>query len=234
MSNVHAFRFVEEPSDFPDARSGPADAPLALSWELTPELMLAGYARGIFAWSDAPVTWWSPDPRAIIELDALHVSRRLRRKIKQAPFRVTVDHAFTNVVLGCAAPSKNRDETWITTPFLACFAKLHRAGHAHSVECWQGIQLVGGVFGVALGGFFSAESMFHVVTDASKIAVYALVQLLRESGFDLLDIQVLTPHTQSLGGKNIPRVEYLERLERALAVPVEPLRKTVLVEPAKG
>lgn len=212
----HGIAILEEGDDFPDPRSGPAQEPIAVGFRLTPELMLAGYRRGLFAWSVNPVTWWSPDPRAIIPLDGMHVSRRLARKLRTSPFTVTLDRAFAQVVRHCAMPRHRGDGVWITQEFRAAFAALFERGSAHSVECWQGERLVGGVFGVAVNGFFSAESMFHVETDASKIALYYLVQTLRKTGFQLLDIQMLTPHTAWLGAIEITRASYLARLERAI------------------
>lgn len=231
MSTLHGYPLVRFPSDLPDAHDAPADLPLALGLELTPELMLAAYRRGIFPWSVMPVTWWSPNPRSVIELNGLHVSRRLGRTIRQGRFRVTLDHAFREVVLGCAAPADHRGETWISPEFVDCFTALHRAGYAHSVECWQDGELAGGVFGVGINGFFSAESMFHRATDASKIAVYWLVRQLNACGVTLLDIQVISPHTATLGAIEIPRDEYLARLERALAVRVSPLERAELAPP---
>ncbi|MBI4675260.1 MAG: leucyl/phenylalanyl-tRNA--protein transferase [Chloroflexi bacterium] len=217
---------LEHGDDFPDPRQGPTDDPVAIGFELTPDLMLNGYGKGLFAWSDNPVTWWSPDPRAIIDLDAFHVSRRLARKIKAHPFSVTVDLAFDQVVYRCSLPRRGGEATWISETFRRAFQELHAMGHAHSVECWQDDQLVGGVFGVAINGFFSAESMFHTATDASKIALFYLIELLRRAGFQLFDIQVLTPHTESLGGREISRNEYLGRLQRALAVEPSALSPT--------
>ena len=208
--------------DFPDPRDGPGNDPVAIGLELAPALMLKGYQRGLFAWSDRPVSWWSPEPRAIFELDGFHVSHSLRKKLRRAPFRVTLDRAFLQVVNGCAMPRKH-EGTWVTREFRRAFLQLHEMGFAHSVECWAGDALVGGVFGVAINGFFSAETMFSRVTDASKVGLYYLIETLRASGFGLLDIQMLTPHTKSLGAIEISRDEYLRRLERALAMRPEPL-----------
>lgn len=207
---------LERGDEFPDPAEGPSDEPVAIGLELTPELMLAGYRKGLFAWSVNPVTWWSPDPRAIISLDGFHVSRRLERKIRSRPFTVTLDGAFAEVVNHCALPRHRGDGVWITKEFQAAFGQLARMGYAHSVECWKDGKLAGGVFGVAVGGFFSAESMFHSETDGSKIALYYLMERLRQGGFQLFDIQMLTPHTRSLGAKEISRVRYLGLLERAL------------------
>jgi leucyl/phenylalanyl-tRNA--protein transferase len=210
---------------FPDPLNGPKDEPVAIGLELSPELMLAGYCKGLFAWSVNPVTWWSPDPRAIFELDGFRVSKSLRKKIKRRAFRVTMDEAFVDVVAGCAQTRTSGQRTWVTREFRRAFRELHEMGYAHSVESWQGGELVGGVLGVAIHGFFSAETMFSRATDASKIALYDLLETLRATGFVLFDIQELSPHTASLGAIEISRAEYLARLERALQVQVQPLGK---------
>lgn len=229
MVFYHGIAILEPGDDFPDPTDAPANEPVAVGFELTPELMLAGYRKGLFAWSVNPVTWWSPDPRAIISLGGFHVSKRLARKIKTRPFKVTMDRGFTSVVEQCARPRHRGDGVWITTEFRDAFEKLFEMGYAHSVECWRGAQVVGGVFGVALNGFFSAESMFHRETDASKIALYYLLELLRDAGFKLFDIQMLTAHTESLGAKEIQRVRYLEILHHALTVRPRRLGQSVLV-----
>jgi leucyl/phenylalanyl-tRNA--protein transferase len=187
--------------------------------DLRPARLLEAYRRGIFPWYDdtEPICWWSPDPRAIFELDSLHVSRRLRRTIRSGRFAVTVNRDFTGVMRGCA----DRPEvgTWITREMIGAYETLHRLGHAHSVEVWANDELAGGVYGVAIGGLFAGESMFKRQRDASKVALAFLVDRLRERGFQLFDIQFLSGHTASLGAIEIPRAEYLARLRRALAVP---------------
>ncbi len=212
----HGIAILQAGDEFPDPRNGPKDDPIAIGLELSPALMLKGYRQGLFAWSANPVTWWSPDPRAIIPLDGLRVSKRLARKIKAQPFQVTMDMAFNQVVEQCAQPRHRGDGVWITQEFRTAFSELHALGYAHSVECWQKENLVGGIFGVAVNRFFSAESMFHTATDASKIALFYLMEHLREAGFQLFDIQMLTPHTQSLGALEISRDAYLQRLDYAL------------------
>jgi leucyl/phenylalanyl-tRNA--protein transferase len=207
---------LEVGDELPNPRFGPTDEPVAIGSELSPTLMLTGYRKGLFAWSANPVTWWSPDPRAIIPLDKLRISKRLARKIKTRPFEIKIDCAFSAVVAGCAQPRHAGDGIWISRPFRRAFAGLHELGHAHSVECWLNEKLVGGIFGVAVNGLFSAESMFHTATDASKVALFVLVETLRANNFQLLDIQILTPHTASLGAHEISRLEYLNRLERAV------------------
>lgn len=231
MISYHGVKILEPGDEFPDPRFGPPDDPIAFGFELTPDLMLAGYRRGLFAWSVNPVTWWSPDPRAVLPLNAFYVSRRLARKIKSRPFRVTLDEGFLQVVEQCSKPRSAENGVWITSEFVRAYQRLHSQGYAHSVECWTDERLAGGVFGVALNGFFAAESMFHVETDASKIALFYLVELLRACGFQLLDIQVLTAHTRSLGAQELSRNRYLSLLGHALKAQALTIRPQTLVEP---
>ena len=188
--------------------------------ELSPERLLHAYRNGIFPWYDdpLPVCWWSPDPRAIFELDGLHVSRRLARTVRSGKFELTINQDFAGVMNGCA--DRPDEGTWITPAMLRAYQELHRLGHAHSVEVWQEGELVGGVYGVAIGGFFAAESMFHGRTDASKVGLIFLFEHLRSRGFTLFDTQILTPHTASLGAIEIPRQDYLRRLRQAIKQPV--------------
>ena len=185
---------------------------------LTPEGVVLAYRHGIFPMADegsGEILWFRPDPRAIIPLDGFHVSRSLARERRRGVFEVRVDTEFEAVMRGCA---DRREGTWISDRFVEVYGALHRAGTAHSVEAWRGGRLAGGTYGVALGGAFMAESMFHRETDASKVALAALVQRLRERGFTLLDVQYLTPHLESLGAVEITRREYERRLEHALAL----------------
>jgi leucyl/phenylalanyl-tRNA--protein transferase len=181
--------------------------------------LLLAYRSGIFPWTVKPITWWSPDPRAIFELDQFHVSRSLAKFMRRQPFEITLDQAFRRVMEGCAEESPGRGQTWVTPDFLEAYSRLHEQGHAHSVECWQAGALVGGIYGVSIGGFFAGESMFHRVGNASKVALCQLVHRLRERGFALFDIQMVTPATRQLGALEIPRSEYLQRLQRAVERP---------------
>src|SRR5262249_29158149 len=157
-----------------------------------------------------------PHPRAVIELDGLHVSRRLARTIRSGKFRVTVNTCFETVMRSCG---ENRDGgTWVTSDMLAAYTRMHQLGHAHSAETWVGEVLAGGVYGISVGGLFAAESMFYRVSDGSKVALVALVKRLRERGFVLLDVQMKTPHTERMGATNITRTEYLRRLRDAVAM----------------
>ena len=183
--------------------------------DLEPGTLLAAYRAGLFPMrvhAGGPIGWWSPDPRGVIPLDGLHVSRSLQKSMRR--FVVRVDTAFEEVVLGCADP--RRPHGWIDEEFFDAYTELHRLGWAHSVETWRDGELVGGLYGVAIGGLFAAESKFHRATDASKVALVALVELLREGGASLLDVQWTTPHLESLGAVNVARGEYQHRLDDAL------------------
>ncbi|MDB6022718.1 MAG: leucyl/phenylalanyl-tRNA--protein transferase [Pedosphaera sp.] len=201
---------------FPDPRMANAEGLVAIGGDLSVERLLAAYRSGIFPWTIDPLTWWSPDPRAIFELDHFHISKSLERIVRRGVFEITIDRAFREVMAGCAAPGPGRRDTWISPEFIAAYARLHEAGHAHSVECWREGELAGGVYGVAVGGLFAGESMFHRVSNASKVALVHLVRYLRERNFRLFDIQMLTPVTRQLGAIEISRSEYLKRLEEAV------------------
>jgi leucyl/phenylalanyl-tRNA--protein transferase len=188
---------------------------------MTPELLLRAYAEGLFPMAnqrDDPALYWvSPEKRGIIPLGAFHVSRRLARTIRGGRFQVTTDLAFGEVMCACAAPAQGREQTWINDEILRLYGTLHASGHAHSVECWQGGDLVGGLYGVRLGAAFFGESMFSFARDASKVALAHLVEVLRGGGFELLDTQFLTRHLATFGATEIPRSEYLVLLHRAIA-----------------
>ncbi|SPJ24061.1 leucyl/phenylalanyl-tRNA--protein transferase [Palleronia abyssalis] len=184
--------------------------------EVTPDLVLAAYARGIFPMAEgrdsAQIFWVDPRFRGILPLQGFHVSRSLRRRMRAQPFAITFDSDFPGVLAGCA----DRDETWINPEIAALYLALFEAGHAHSIELWDGDILAGGVYGVTIGGAFFGESMFSRRTDASKIALAYLVDRLRHSGFTLFDTQFITPHLESLGAVEIPRSEYHLRLAQAM------------------
>lgn len=187
---------------------------------LTPELMLGAYAVGLFPMAadaeDEDLQWYDPDPRGVLPLETFHLPRRLRRTVLSGRFDVTVDQDFPGVMKGCAAPAPGREQTWINSEIVRLFCALHDMGYAHSVECRQNGELVGGLYGVALGGAFFGESMFSRVTDASKVALVHLVARLRLSGFAVLDTQFGTDHLSRFGGVEIPAAEYKATLERAV------------------
>ena len=203
------------PRDLDPARAD-AWGLVAVGGDLRPAWLLQAYRHGVFPWygPGEPIQWWSPGPRGIIELDDLHISRRLRRTLRSGRFSVTVNRDFAGVIHGCADRGLG---TWITAEMLAAYERLHALGHAHSVEVWRGDRLVGGLYGVALGGLFAGESMFSYETDASKVALVFVVERLRERGFELFDIQMVTEHTTRMGATEIPRAEYLRRLQAALS-----------------
>lgn len=185
---------------------------------LTPELVLRAYEHGYFPMADpetGEVAFYSPDPRAIIPLDGVKISRSLRQTIRKGLYQIRINTAFEAVIRGCA----ERPHSWISAEIIAVYTELHRRGFAHSVEAWYGEELAGGLYGVALGGAFFGESMFTRRRDASKVAFVALVERLRQRGFVLLDAQYINPHTRRLGAIEIPRQEYLQRLWAALRLP---------------
>jgi leucyl/phenylalanyl-tRNA---protein transferase len=190
---------------------------VAVGGELSPTWLLEAYRRGIFPMyaEDEPLLWWSPNPRAILPLGGMHISRRLRRTIRSGKFRLTVNRAFSDVIRGCADRPPG-DGNWLTQDMIHAYETLHRLGYAFSVEAWQDDELGGGVYGVALGGLFAAESMFTRIRDGSKVALAFLVEHLSKRGFVLLDVQFLNDHTDRLGAIEIPRREYLKRLREAL------------------
>jgi len=202
---------------FPNPEFSDAEGLVAVGGDLKVERLLAAYRQGIFPWTVNLITWWSPDPRGILELDYFHVSESLARAIRQRTFDVTIDRAFREVMQACAAPGPQRRGTWITGEFIEAYARLHRQGHAHSVECWSNGELVGGIYGVSVGGLFAGESMFHRADNASKVALHFLVEHLRKRRFWLFDIQMVTAATRLLGAKAITRGEYLKRLAVAVA-----------------
>ena len=207
--------------DFPDSLHHIDDDVVGMGADLEPATLLAAYRRGIFPMpgdTGMPMLWWSPDPRGVLPLDGLRVSRSLRASVRR--LEVRVDTAFDEVIRACADPG--RDSGWIDERIIAAYCELHRLGWAHSVETWHGGRLVGGLYGLAIGGLFAGESMFHRVTDASKVALVGLVDLLRDEHADrrLLDVQWATPHLSSLGVVEVRRSTYLELLGRALEVPL--------------
>jgi len=201
---------------FPNPELADAEGLVAVGGDLEVERLLTAYRQGIFPWTVNPITWWSPDPRGIIELGQFHVSGSLAKVIRERLFEVTIDRAFREVMQACAAPCPNRQSTWITGEFIEAYTQMHRQGHAHSTECWRNGELVGGIYGVSVGGLFSGESMFHRADNASKVALHFLVDHLQRQRFSLFDIQMVTDATRLLGAKPIPRSQYLERVAVAI------------------
>lgn len=194
---------------------------LAAGGDLSAERLLAAYRHGCFPWYQAgqPVLWWSPDPRTVLYPDELHVSRSLRKRIRQEYFTVTFDQAFADVIDGCAGPRSYTQETWITSHMKSAYLRLHEMGVAHSVEVWRDSQLVGGLYGLALGRLFFGESMFSQATDASKVGFVTLVERLQAWGFKLVDCQMPTQHLASLGAHTISRNAFAQALAEHLDQP---------------
>lgn len=200
---------------FPPVDQADPSGLLGVGADLEPGTLLAAYRQGVFPMPigrGRRIGWWSPDPRGVLPLDRLRVSRSLRRSTSR--YDVHCDRAFTEVILACGDSS--RPDGWITPPIVDAYVALHELGWAHSVEAWSNGELVGGLYGVAIGGLFAGESMFHRATDASKVALVGLVERLRQWGYGLLDVQWSTPHLASLGVIDVPRAEYVNRLVGAL------------------
>lgn len=190
--------------------------------KLTPEILLRAYASGIFPMAedreDTTLYWVDPDSRGLLPLESFHVSRRLARTVRQDLFRVTINQAFPKVIESCAAPARGRESTWINDEIIALYTGLASIGHAHSVEAWRGEELVGGLYGVSLGGAFFGESMFSQATDASKVALVHLVARLTAGGFTLLDTQFVTEHLARFGAIEIAREDYHRALAAAMRI----------------
>jgi leucyl/phenylalanyl-tRNA--protein transferase len=182
--------------------------------------LLRGYQNGSFPWTVNPVTWWSPDPRTIIEFENFHASKSLRRTLRKGIFQATVNEAFVPVIRACAAPTPGRRTTWIAPEFIEAYTALHKRGHAHSVEVWHEGKLVGGIYGIGIGAYFAGESMFHRMGDASKVALYHLMEHLKAREYILFDVQMPTRVTMQMGASFVPRSEFLRRLSEALMFPV--------------
>jgi leucyl/phenylalanyl-tRNA--protein transferase len=206
---------------FPDPSTADGDGLVGFGADLEPETLVYAYRQGIFPWPHPgmPLPWFSPDPRGVIWLDALRTSRSLRQRLRHSGWETTVDRAFETVVAACA--ERYRPEgTWIVPEMRAAYLRLHRLGHAHSLEVWRDEELVGGLYGVSVGGVFTGESMFHHTTDASKVALVDLVDRLAEAGGRLVDVQLVTQHLISLGARPLPRSEYLDLLREVRDLPV--------------
>lgn len=223
------FDLDQTPPDigFPPTRLAETDPNglLAVGGDLSTTRLLNAYRRGIFPWynEDQPILWWSPAPRMVLYPEEIHVSRSLRRSMRQRGYAVGVDQAFAAVVEGCAAPRAGVRGTWLLPPMRAAYQALHAAGHAHSIEVWHGDDLVGGLYGVAVGQLFFGESMFSRRDDASKIALAFLAELASSQPYRLIDCQVYNPHLASLGAREISREAFEAVLADAVGAPARPL-----------
>jgi leucyl/phenylalanyl-tRNA---protein transferase len=215
--------YIIKPSEyFPPVHLADEDGLLCYGGDLSPEFVIDAYRHGIFPWpvagDDMPMLWWSPDPRGIIPLDGFHISRRLARTLRSGRFEISFDQAFEQVVSGCADGPGRIGVPWINHQMQEGYLELHRMGLAHSVEVWLDRTLVGGIYGIAIGGLFAAESMYSAERDASKVALATLVEHIREKGFQLLDIQEVNDHTRQFGAIEIRRDQYISRLAKALSI----------------
>ncbi len=214
---------TETPDSFPavtDALREP-DGLLAAGGDLSSERLLAAYRKGIFPWYDdgQPILWWSPDPRCVLRPEDIHVSRRLRQQIRNSSAELRYNRAFGDVIRACAGRRKSQQGTWITAEMTAAFERLHREGWAHSIEIWEGEELVGGVYGLCMGNVFFGESMFSARANASKMALVGLTSHMLHSGLEIIDCQIVSPHLISLGAVTISRAEFTAILARACDPP---------------
>lgn len=214
MSNIP---WLEPDSEFPPAHQAlvSPNGLLAAGGDLSPERLITAYKNGIFPWYEAgqPLLWWSPDPRAVLKPDGLKISRSLRKRLRRGEFQVFVDRDFESVIKACSEPRSYESGTWITDEMNAAYCALHEMGYAHSIECYQQDQLVGGLYGISIGQWFFGESMFHLVTDASKVAFAHLAKFTFEQGCPLIDCQIENEHLMTLGCELIPRKKFLETLK---------------------
>ncbi len=216
MSRPHWLTATDAPDAFPphDEALAEPNGLLAIGGDLSPQRLLAAYANGIFPWYelDQPILWWSPDPRAVLWPDDLHISRRLQRTQRRSELTFSCDQAFSSVIENCAGPRNYADGTWITVDMRVAYEALHELGWAHSFEAWHEDELVGGLYGVGIGRVFFGESMFSRSSDASKITLITAVEFLKDTGFALLDCQVWSGHLQTIGATTLPRNAFLQQL----------------------
>ncbi|MDP7349697.1 MAG: leucyl/phenylalanyl-tRNA--protein transferase [Nitrospinota bacterium] len=203
---------------FPDVKKATPEGLVAVGGNLSPKRLLSAYRQGIFPWysENQPIFWWSLDPRGIIPLDDFHVGATLIKVLKRKIFEIKINTAFEDVMRACAVRSDGSESGWITEEMILAYTELYRLGNAHSIESWRNGKLVGGVYGIAIGGLFAAESMFYLESNASKIALTALVERMKETGFTLFDCQMVTNVTKRMGAIEISREEYLKQLNKAL------------------
>jgi leucyl/phenylalanyl-tRNA--protein transferase len=204
---------------FPDPRTARGDGIVAMGGNLSPGMLLSAYRQGIFPWfsEEYPILWWSPDPRFVVFPGELHISGSMKKILRRGCFSFSLDRCFRDVMTACSqTPRPGQRGTWITADMIEAYCRLHELGRAHSVEVWSGGNLAGGLYGIALGHIFFGESMFSLVSNASKAAFIFLVKTLADRGFELIDSQIRTAHVAALGGRDIPREDYLARLSRLI------------------
>jgi len=218
---AHPLRDLTVAFPFPDPREASEEGLLAYGGDLRPERLLSAYAQGIFPWyEEDPILWFSPDPRMVLLPSELRINRTLRKNLQRQRYDVRMDTSFREVIEACAeAPRAGQRGTWITDDMLSAYCELHTLGFAHSCEAWLDGELVGGIYGVSLGRAFFGESMFARASDASKVALVYLARQIEAWGFDFLDCQAHTPHTERLGAREWPRDDFLDALDRALEAP---------------
>lgn len=217
-----AFKLFQKTLSFPDPEEADDSGLLAVGGDLSIERLKLAYSKGIFPWYEdgMPVLWWSPDPRMVLFPDKMIVSHSLKQTLKKDLFSITYDTCFEEVIEQCSStPRVMQEGTWITREMKSAYIRLHKAGYAHSAETWHNGQLVGGLYGVAIGRAFFGESMFHRMTNASKVALHFFLEKLRSMNFQIIDAQVYTNHLESLGGELIPRSRFLELLKKAVEGP---------------
>lgn len=217
MGNLHCIDPIELTPIFPHPELALTDPNglLAVGGDLSPERLITAYRQGIFPWYNEgqPILWWSPDPRWVLFLEQLHISRSLRRKLRRGTYRITLDQDFSGVIQACAGPRRNSEGTWITPEMKIAYLHLYRMGIAHSIEAWEGDELVGGVYGLSIGHVFFGESMFSRRSDASKVAFVYLCRQLQQWGFSFIDCQTHSEHMQRFGAQTLSRSEFLRRLQ---------------------
>ncbi|UZP68461.1 leucyl/phenylalanyl-tRNA--protein transferase [Desulfovibrio mangrovi] len=219
---MNVFWLPEKGVDFPNPELADAEGLLAIGGDLSVERLISSYACGIFPWynDESPILWWSPDPRFVLYPESLHISRSLRKVIKARQFTVTMDTAFEQVIRNCAcSPRPDQCGTWIVPDMISAYCELHLHGIAHSVEVWREGRLVGGMYGVSLGGVFFGESMFYREPNASKVGLVWLVRFLQQNGFTLLDCQQVTHNLRRFGAQEVRRSDFLAQLKKALRSP---------------
>lgn len=216
MNSLSFINHITDPFPSPELALKDPNGLLAIGGDLHPQRLLNAYYEGIFPWFNQhdPILWWSPDPRAIFVPGSVNIARSLRKYLRKKAWRITINHAFADVVAGCAMPRPGQDGTWITSEIRLAYQELHRLGRAHSFEVWQGERLIGGLYGLDVGQVFCGESMFHRETNASKAAFIALHQHALVKGYKLIDAQVMNPYLLSLGAKAIERKQFLALLYR--------------------